>query len=69
MTIPASRSPRVPLTTPSFKLGVLTDKGCLTTFLEVFDWVFDEIKKAEAAPTTPVTPSSESSDQGEPHDP
>ena len=45
---------------PSFKLGLLTDKGCLTTFLAAFDWMLGEIKKAEVEPVTPVAAPSES---------
>ena len=49
---------------PSFKLRVLTDKGCLTSFLETFDWVLGEIKKAEPPPVLPESSSSPVSDHG-----
>ena len=44
------------LNSASFELGMLTDKGCLASFLETFDWVLGEIKKAEATPV-PAEPS------------
>jgi hypothetical protein len=51
---------------PSLRLGLLTGEGCLTTFLEVFDWVLSEIKKAEAEPDHPEAAPSDSSDHGPP---
>ena len=49
---------------PSFKLGLLTVDGCLTTFLEAFDWVLSEIKKAETVPVTTAATPTDSSDHG-----
>jgi hypothetical protein len=51
---------------PSFKLGVLAAEGCLTAFLETFDWVLGEIKKAETTPVPPETSSSPVSEHGAP---
>jgi hypothetical protein len=51
---------------PSFKLGLLTGEGRLATFLEAFDWVLGEIKKAEVEPVPPEAAPSEKSDDGAP---
>jgi hypothetical protein len=49
--IPGVSIPETALTRrPSFKLGILTGESSLNTFLEVFDWVLTEIKKAETEP-------------------
>ena len=51
---------------PSFRLGLLLASGRLTKFLEAFDWVLSEIKKAETEPDpTDVAPPA-SSDHGAP---
>jgi hypothetical protein len=37
---------------PSFGLGLLTGDGFVNKFLEVFDWVLSEIKRAEVEPNS-----------------
>jgi hypothetical protein len=53
---------------PSFKLALLTAEGSLTTFLEVFDWVFSEIKRVEVEPDSndPQGADAERSHDGTP---
>jgi hypothetical protein len=57
--IPGVSIPETALTRrPSFKLGILTREGSLNTFLEVFDWVLSEIKKAEIEPDSETSRES-----------
>ena len=52
---------------PSFESRAATVDGCLDKFLEAFDWVLSEIKKAEVrSPSISLAHASESSDHGTP---